>query len=533
MNATTGDFDSGTAEVHTASDLIDLLRAPFVDADRGPATPLRYAVRLLDVLRRQAPAYRAAERARPGRDWLTKLAAAAEPGVRALLGTSVPIPTPSDERIEPLRAWVMEQQDENVAALLLAKAVARAIESVDWGGDGQPMLTLWDQLHLYYGLQPQGTELRTRPLGPGDPVPVCSSVFGSNGSDRRGAYGTSPRNLPRWRSPERLGRIILAPASVTDFRLRLDLSLEEELNVLQSSCRRLATVHPTGSIKDIAYQAFLDTGRFNDVRPRAALDEVAELAFADRVGAAVDDAVRAEARVVVVPELTQTEASTARLVQRWQQMQSHRRTDGAGTPVDAGPVLLVAGSHHTGDRTKAQRNTATIVGYGEPVTITKSVPFVHTVAAVPGDVDAGSVDLVEWLPFETEPELVVFCSQQMTMMVFVCVDFLADPLRDLARDLDVTLLLIPSMTNKSRVFTGLIAGHVAATQSTVVMANALKSRDEHARGTIGHPGFRTPLVLDHQWDADADGDHGVAIIRLPTDERDGWISTSEPPLVSN
>ena len=179
-------------------------------------------------------------------------------------------------------------------------------------------------------------------------------------------------------------------------------------------------------------------------------------------------------------------------------------------------VDLISGGIDTPDCLAFGDNVCYIYGRsGARARVLKSVPYSRN-------------DLTEGLIYRDRPLVELFCSSRITMMVFICVDFLMDSLRDLARDLDVSLVLIPSMSAKSQVFHGLIDGHVAATQSTtVVFANALQSRDEDSVGNFASPLLPSGQLIDAEFRGLDQGSYGVSTFDIEDPDGSGWTPLAE------
>lgn len=478
-------------------------------------TPLFYATRLLQVLRQERDSYRVATRHRPGRRWLEGPIERARGPVAEVFGRGPRIAGDHRERIGVLRDWLEQVAGDTHPPIVLARVLAKSIETAS-------AATFWEQLQLYYGVRASDQDSSTRPLRSGDPVPVCNKVFAANAfvdrsSDRRTVPSTNPRNLPRWREPDRLARVLLAPPGVEQFQVRLDFRFDTDLELLLEG-DRIATVHPTSSLEEYAWRD--DGHRFWDVHPRVAPhDDDAHLdedAYIERLKSSIDAAVDAGAGLIVLPELSVTQPQLQHVMTHWRRRRSELAEAGAGTD-QALPALLVAGSYHA-EIDDDWRNVSTVAAQRWDATIDKLVPYAHRMPESPDG------DLVENIPQRRRPPITIYCCEQMTMVIYVCVDFLLDGLRDLVRDLDVTLIVLPSMSAKSRVFEGLVAGQVAGSQSVVVLANALSSADGGSRGLIGHPNFdRQTLDLNDAWKQGASDGPGVAVVDTGDDSACCWI----------
>lgn len=514
----------GRSRLENVGELVALLDA---DPDPGSVshlhehaaglyTPLYYATSLLRALRQFKPSYRVALRARPGRKWLDPMVDEAKPLVRTMFGNEPNgrITPGHRARMQPLQQWLEASESDEYPAIVLTRVVARAIE--DEYSD-----TFWEQMRSYYNVLENGPgDVRTRALRSGDPVPVCNTIYAGraslpNGNDdpgRRGVYGTNPRNLPRWREPDRLSRVLLAPNGIESFQVSLDFSLDGDLELLPTG--KVATVHPTVDL-EAEYCWSSDGRHLFDVRPRTNEDDpqgptVDE--YRDLLKRSLDVSHEQEATLVVLPELSVTADLAEWLADYWKELIATAEAEGRSAP-----VVLVAGSyHHLRPPHGKRANTATIVSKAAVCEVDKAVPYVQV------DKDAIDGDLVEEITLQQRPVVTLFCSERMTMATFICVDYLLDPLRDLVRDLDVTLTLLPSMSTKSKVFAGLIAGHVAATQGAVVLANAVEAHDDGSRGLIGHPAFSKQIRrLNKKFGVEPGP--GVAIIDLRSTSASRWV----------
>ncbi|HTN99738.1 MAG TPA: hypothetical protein VL068_03585 [Microthrixaceae bacterium] len=499
--------------------------------EAGLYTPLYYATELLRELRLSKTSYRVALRHRPGRKWLDPKIRDISPHVRILFGNEPNgrITPNHQSRLNSLSQWLDRNEDDEYPAIVLARVLARAIEE-------EYAATFWEQMRSYYNVaENTGPNVRTHALKEGDPVPVCNTIYAArtsgqhefgtdsttqsrddNSQGRRGDYGTNPRSLPRWREPDRLSRVLLAPAGIEAFQVSLDFSLDSDLELLPLG--RIATVHPTLDLQS-DYCWHSDGHHLFDVRPRNETDTPPGPPvddYLDRLKRSLEVSRKNQASLIVLPELSVTPEITSGLTTYWQEM--IEEAENAGGRV---PVILVAGSyHHDRGVDGGKANTATIISKAAICEIDKVVPYVQ---AEPDAVDG---DLVEDIAQRRRPAVTIFCSERMTMVAFICVDYLLDPLRDLARDLDITLTVLPSMSAKSKVFAGLIAGHVAATQGAVVLANAVQATDDGSRGLIGHPAFPEQVLrLNNDFGVQPQG--GVAVVDLRAPSASKWHPVTE------
>jgi len=513
------------------SALIRLLGSTPLDSDverlhttrENLRTTLYLSVRILRALRTEAATYR---RAYVPRDERMRIRADLAPIVRAAFGDNATL-TGHRLRLGDLEARLKHYASTSVPVIALARMVAECL-------DEEYADHFWEQILRYYNLHESNKEHGpvSVPLTMSDPVPVCASIFGGTGPDR----GTNPRNLPKWRSPERIGHFVLAPPGVDQFQLRLNFELTKELGALQSSGRRIAVISPTEHLTDFKWDTDENQTRYWNVRRRSSRDDPkgpSDTAYQRQLRNGVDIAVANNTRMIVLPELSLTEDHTKKLIEYWKRKQPKPK-DGA---TKRQPSILVAGSRHgSGEPT---HNTAAIVGKMESFDVLKAVPHVYRPPREPDDphkiADSSRVvselnedeerfEIVESIEQYDTPEVTIFCGRHLTLGVVVCVDFLMDALRDLLRDLDVGMVVIPSMTDKTHVFHRLIDGHVAATQGVALLANGIRSRDEQARVLVGVP--KPPYLLTEcaLENPSPRSGPGVAIIDLDNPSASDWVS---------
>jgi hypothetical protein len=281
---------------------------------------------------------------------------------------------------------------------------------------------------------------------------------------------------------------MLAPEWAELIDLRLNFSLYEDLRELDQGLLRVASVHPNTvaieGILDVFDWDPLGADEFWRVRPKT--PQVVE-----RIIKGIELAAEKSAQMIILPELCASEAEQAQILAAWKAVQGN---------TGDGPSLMIAGSYHrTVEPGNHRQNVCHIYGRsGAQSEVLKAVPFVH---------DLGGAEGIE---FTARPRVEIFCSYRFTMMVFICVDFLLERLRDIARDLDVSLVVVPSMSGKSQVFRGLIDGHVAATQATSIFVNVLKSTDEQSLGYLSSP-MPFSRSVDSAFGVGPDDVAGVAI----------------------
>ena len=478
-------------------------------------TPLYVLVLLLRELKHQASVY-ALQRVSRDERWTLRVIL--YPLVEEVFSDSfLAAEDMHRDSLEPLSTELLRLTSRGYKPLVLARVLADVIEAA--AGD-----KIFDQLRYYYGLGIDGARERhgrtqyTPVLRPGDPVPVCDGIFGGHYPDSLD-LGTHPRRLPRWRSIDRAGRILLAPAGVESLSVRLNFDMEHELDDLLAGSRRVATIHPTTTAAD--YALVTDGSRLTRMRPRSDTDEPSgpsDEAYTARLVSGLDIAVGEGVGLVVYPELSLTETQSETVHTHW--------FERAGEDIGRWPELLVAGSSQR-QLEEGTVNATSIAGETGRVDVPKSVPLVHWETSA----DTEPRAFIENVPEVSRPNLSVFCGTRMTMVVCLGSDVLLDALRDVARDLDVSLVVVPAMTPRVRVHRGLTAGHVSATRGVVILADAIESADEgRALALVGHPRFEgNVLPVDRVWrERHTSGDPrhergGVAVIDLDSPEHSKWI----------
>jgi predicted amidohydrolase len=448
-------------------------------------SPLYYAVQLLRALRKSERAYYESFGQRPDRESRLEIIDQLQPTIELAFGNGSYV---RSVVLDQIREWL--STNAGIPVLIKARLIARAIEE-KYGIDFRTQ-----QLQRYYLESVDPDDPTSHRVLPGDPIPVCESIFGVGVTAEARKIGTtSPRSLPRWRAPDRLRHILLAPPWADRVDLRLNFGLAEDMREIDRSPIRVATVHPASDLEsDFDWDTDEDALHVWNVRPKHSR-------VVDRLLLGMRAAATAGARVVVLPELCCTEADQNAIRETWASM--------------VGPSLLVAGSFHCepSDSAGSWQNVCQVHGRsGTVVNVTKIVPYARGQA-------------IEKIAFNSHPRVEIFWSDRVTMMVFICVDFLLDTLRDIARDLDVSLVFIPSMSQKSQVFHGLIDGHVAATQAAAVFANVLKSDDEKSRGYVASPVMPSSGVMVNTAFGVPENDDtaGVAVFDFDDPSRSQWI----------
>lgn len=303
----------------------------------------------------------------------------------------------------------------------------------------------------------------------GDPVPLDSP-------DLR-AVLTGPATSPPWRLANRLDEtrhVRLAGEWAVQFRVVFDYGLYDTLTGLIGADTVIATCHPNRDLHEFGLPAAAGRPTF----PVQPLDTAAQEVLVDRL---VGQALAAGASVVVLPELTVTEAMAMRL-QRWV-----LHADG--------PRVLIAGSyHHQDDRDRdgdkdgsgptPRRNTALgwVRGHDQPLLHDKY--------------SAADRPVLEDIEPQGWPELRVYVtSDGWHLTIAVCRDLLNPQAVYVLAEAGVNLALVPAMSETLMTFGGPIAQLVGDCQALVAIANnpaewAQDGAVAHpARALFGHPGL--------------------------------------------
>lgn len=396
---------------------------------------------------------------------------------------------------DKLRKWRTDFGD--LQDLVAIRCVAEAIDTQC----GSSFLT---QSKDYYSASwADDGALLGRPLRAGDPVPVASGFI-----DQLRASGidltTDPYNLPSGQQGDRLRRLVLANGNVEKLTVRLDFTLRRELEQFAESDNELkvAICLPTSQFAR-HYTAEYDWDRetFFPVSP-------ANKGHLDRMKRCLRTAADRGAQIVVFPELSGTDEMHHELRNSWLALAGETR-----------PRLLAVGSSHTVGGNDDRMNVARLAVHadvlrdgGRSASSTsffdahrKAVPYVERRPPdAPGNRSRPG-PMFEDITHSPHPELRIFVGQQfMLFTIVVCIDFLDGRVRDVLRDLHVDLVLLPAMSRKTRVFEDLMAGHVAATQATVVLANALVG-ESATHALISHPcGEQRVTRIDETWKTEHD-----------------------------
>ena len=338
------------------------------------------------------------------------------------------------------------------------------------------------------------------PPGVGDPVPLDSP-------DLREVTDLSPTSPP-WRLANRLDetrRVRLAGEWAAQFRVVFDYSLSGALAGLVAADTVVATIHPNAALEEFRLP---EDGRERSfpVQPRDVDGQ------RRRIDALISTAVDRGASIVVLPELSVTEA-LARDLEDWVRRPGSLR-------------LLVAGSYHhelPDADTPVRRNTALawVRGADHPLTQDKHSPADRPV--------------VEDLTPEGWPELRVHVTADGWHVVLaICRDLLNPRAVEALTEAGANLVLVPAMSETLVPFGSPVAHLVGDDQALVVVANnpAQWSRDAQpvaprpARALVGHPGFGqlTRSV------ATTEAVPGVALLRIRSGELK-WVPVAVPDPV--
>jgi predicted amidohydrolase len=359
---------------------------------------------------------------------------------------------------------------------------------------------------------------------------------------------TNPGNLPPALKPYRTPHILLAPANVENLDLKIDYRFAAEIDSFCKPGARIALCLPTVEIAE--YDPHVDQGakRFGPVLP--SYDNPADV-----LESLLRCALKADARLILFPELTFDSASLNRFLTLWD--------DHTQLEMPSAPRLVVLGSHHEFARETTSRNYSWMLStdrgkqshpalrddgkwenQGEVVAHQKLTPYVareDEIKITEGEALRRHVYLFESIDEVPHPRVTIFSGKEYKLAVVICVDYLDDELRDLLRDLRVDLIFIPAMSRKSRVFEDLCIGHSGSTQATLVFANALRPRDSGRHGFVVRPTALDSIVaVDDLWKAEhlenKNGPNsavGTAIIELDAGSVFGlWFPCEKRPAVA-
>lgn len=411
-------------------------------------------------------------------------------------------------RVRALIAQVGHALPATGTEALLAPGARRAIADALTAVDGIPPVVvahaLAELLDLRYGhVFTDWFRLRS-PYQPavGDPIPLDSPDL------RR--VTTLPPTAPPWRLANRLDetrRVRLAGAWTTQFRVVFDYSVFDTLAGVIGEDAVIATCHPNRDLSELS----LPGDRLQAAFPVGPLDVAGQRTRIDRL---LTFAVDAGAHVVVLPELSVTEALAADLA-TWV-----RRP---------GPLrLLVAGSYHHADpddpTRRANRAIAWVRGHADPLIHDK-----HSPADQP---------VVEDITPTGWPELRIYVTADgWHLVIAVCRDLLNPQAVHALGEAGANLVLAPSMSETLVAFGGPVGQLVGTGQALVGVANNPSDWSDlngpgrqlqPARSLFGHPGFaqqsRQVVAPDHHI--------GVALLRVRPG-RLSWHPLDEGPDTSD
>ncbi len=498
---------------------------------------LYYVTELLKLLRQRQDEYRVKRYTCSERRFIENLARHMEALVSEFFSGGMMQPrSPIDHRLalEPLKDMLRSLEGENELnrPVLLTRALAVAIDKTALADIA---ITQFKNYYLADDGSASG-EAVMQPVRSGDPVPTCFGIFGKHEEThdraRKKDFGTNPQNLPAWRKPDRVPNVVLAPPIVDSFRLVLNFDYEHELLNIQRGATMVAAILPTKDLAtDFSFSYHQDRDRFFNVRRRCGDDDNSPMAgaqaapfasqaeFRKKLADAMTKAANAGANLVILPELVMSERDLGEMRAAWASVvEAHRGHD---VPEHTKPQMMIPGTWHTIRSPNKNVNTSELwgsrVGVGA-TDITKVVPYAHRLS--------NEATIVEDINTPRTPDLVLFCSPNATMLVMVCVDFLLDELRDLARDLYVSLVIIPSMSEKNRIFRELMVGHVAATEAVTIFVDALSPTDDPlgALAVVQHPDGASGVEVNSKTVRRLAEQRGVAVISLePGKRRVKWI----------
>jgi len=403
----------------------------------GPPDPLpldQLAACFLRHVRRHAAALREARSAGLDRTiapWRATLADALRTIVKTTVSSLPHLAAHTSLEILWTRLHASLPERPDIAAVLVARLCADALDEAVG--------------HRYVAVYRARRQWR---LAPGDPFPVgepaLREVFGRHLTTHPDA-----RDLPI----DRTARLAIAPEADG---VELVLDLDGDLAPPEPSATIAICLPIAAPMTELAYDTDAARGRFFDVRPR---DRAAVGAV---VRALLDEALTAEAAIVVFPELSVDGPALADLT-RASASAAHR-------------PIIVAGSRHL--HVDGQpRNQATLLVGDAVYHSTKFNPFVL------GDMSEG---------IHTTPAQVVIRGAidgtgryAWSIAVLICKDFLSPGAFRLLTVARPALIVVPAMTERTAVFETDALGLTGATQATCIVVNQVDPRDlEHEDAAV-------------------------------------------------
>jgi predicted amidohydrolase len=422
---------------------------------------------------------------------------------------------------EELSKWV--DDFSNLLPLVRVRCLAEAIDTAC----GTSFLK---QAKSYYTEANTSGSLLGRQILEDEPIPVASGLIDllrRSGVD----VTTDPYNLPSGQHGDRTRRLVLAPASVEQLTVRLDFSLAREIEQFAETETdlKVAVCLPTFDWNR-HYEASWEWGSetFFWTKPKTASHQT-------RLRKCLEAAAGAGASIAVFPELSGTDEMHIELREAWLKLPAEQR-----------PRILAVGSCHRETEDNERLNVARLAVHNDRAgddagdfstgffdAHRKAVPYVERRPPPAPRGKKQPATMAEDITHDPQPELRIFAGQQsMLFGLVICIDFLDGRVRDVLRDLCIDLILLPAMSRKTRVFEDLMAGHVAATQATVILANAIIGEfDTHALVSRPH-GERRVTRIDADWksshqdgDTPKRGKPGVAVVALsnPRHSQSRWI----------
>ena len=221
-------------------------------------------------------------------------------------------------------------------------------------------------------------------------------------------------------------------------------ALRPILDGLHEQSHPIATLHPNQGLEELGI-----TGRRGSYFPIAPADPDNQMALIDDL---LDEAIDADARVIVLPELSGSLAIAERIARR----------------LDAEDVqrLVIPGSWHTDVRGRPANVTRGLIsGHPDPMRHRKLTEISDLLAHDPGHRFREGVEAGQ------PPTLTVHVAGAYRLAVLICKDLLDAGVRAALELMGVNVLLVPAMSPTTGWFVDRALGQVASAQAITVMAN--------------------------------------------------------------
>lgn len=313
-----------------------------------------------------------------------------------------------------------------------------------------------------------------RRLQVGDPMPVIAFPGATLPAPDRQAVLRAlgqPTSRPANLTPQddRTPRLRLAPPEVARFRVGLRWA-EPHLDPVGPDWRFAAAVTNRAITDEFCWQRYHhgDRALFYEVAPQ----DVARQR--GRLHAAVDEAVRRRATVLVLPELCATQALADELT-----------TSGRLTTL---PLVALGSFHEATAPATPGRNRCRVLARGvELLTHDKFSDFhLEDAGDAPGDPDVRRHEHL--IADEATAGFDLLISAANAVLALICKDALDARVATLVQELAPTVVLVPAMSPKTRPFETLAERLADVPQAFTVVAAVT---DEHA-AIFGRPGARAP-----------------------------------------